>query len=131
MSRRFRLGGTLLGLLIAQPAFTAQQPSSVAMEQLAKDKGCYLCHTAKSVKAGPERLLPFAPSWVDIAIKYRGQKDAEDRLTRIVLQGSGAGPNGRHWQGKVSDVGMLPNVPEIDESDARRLVHWILSFPRG
>jgi len=126
MTRRLRLVSMLFVCFIRHPAFAAQ-PSSLAMEQLAKDKGCYLCHAEKPVKGGPESLLPFAPSWVDIAKRYQGQKDAEDRLTKVVLQGSGPGPKDRHWQGKVSDVGMLPNV-QINENEARQLVHWILSF---
>jgi cytochrome c len=98
------------------------------MEQLAEDKGCYLCHRARPEKAKPDQLLPYAPSWLDIARKYKGQKDAEHRLSEIVLQGSGPGSKDRHWQGKVSDVGMLPNIQQIDETQARQLVHWILSF---
>jgi len=34
----------------------------------------------------------------------------------------------RHWKGNASEVGMLPNVKEHDEQQARQLVHWILSF---
>lgn len=98
------------------------------MEQLASDMGCYLCHRAKPEKAKGDQLLPYAPSWVDIARKYKGQRDAEELLTRIVLQGSGPGTKDQHWQGKVSDVGMLPNIQEIDEVQARQLVRWILSF---
>jgi hypothetical protein len=44
-----------------------------------------------------------------------------------VLSGSGRGGKDRHWQGKVSEVGMLPNLQQIDEGQARQLVHWILS----
>jgi cytochrome c len=111
----------------AQPA-RAAQPSPKAMDQLASDKGCYLCHRAQPGKPGPNEVLPFAPSWRDIARRYKGQKEAEDRLTEIVLAGSGRGGKDRHWQGKVSEVGMLPNVQEIDEDQARQLVRWILSF---
>jgi len=96
------------------------------MEQLAVDKSCYLCHRAQPTKAREDSLLPYAPSWLEIARKYRGQKDAEDRLTAIVLGGSD--PKDRHWRGKVGDSAMLPNVPEIDETQARQLVRWILSF---
>jgi cytochrome c len=119
------IGALTLGTLVS-----AAQPSPSAMEQLASDKGCYLCHRAEPEKAGAEKLLPFAPSWRDIARKYRGQKDAEDRLMEIVLSGSGPGGKDRHWQGKVSEFGMLPNVKEIDEDQARQLVHWVLSFDR-
>ena len=117
----------LLSLPTGQSALAAE-PTSSAMDQLANDKGCYLCHAVKPVNGKPGDLLPYAPSWTDIAAKYKGQRDAEDRLTQIVLGGSGHGPKDRHWQGKVSDVGMLPNVPEIDEVQARQLVHWLLSF---
>lgn len=34
----------------------------------------------------------------------------------------------RHWKGEANEVGMLPNVKELDEQQARQLVHWILSF---
>jgi cytochrome c551/c552 len=96
------------------------------MERLATDKGCYLCHRAEVPRAREGALLPYAPSWVEIARKYRGQNGAEDRLTAIVLGGSD--PKDRHWRGKVSDAQMPPNVPEIDETQARQLVRWILSF---
>ena len=106
----------------------ADQPLWRAMDQLASDKGCYLCHRAEAAKPGPNQMLPFAPSWTDIARRYKGQTDAEDRLTDIVLSGSGGRGKDVHWKGKVSDVGMLPNVREIDEDQARQLVRWILSF---
>ncbi len=98
------------------------------MLNLANDKSCSLCHSIESPKASADRLLPFAPAWKDIARKYRGQKEAEDRLTRIVLGGTGASPDGRHWQNKVRDPFMLSNASEISEVDARRLMHWILSL---
>jgi len=116
----------LLALVIGRSAL-ATEPSPRAMDQLAADKGCYLCHRVKPVKPKGEALLPYAPSWADIAKKYKGQRDAENRLTQIVLGGSD--PKDRHWQGKVSDI-MLPTVKEIDEDEARQLVHWILSFAR-
>ncbi len=60
--------------------------------------------------------------------KYKGQRDAAERLTAIVLHGSGLGPGDRHWQRKASGVAMLPNAVEINEADARKLVRWILSL---
>jgi len=116
-------------LLIGQSALAAQ-PSSAELDELATAKGCYLCHRVEPVKRKPDDLLPFAPSWKEVALKYRDQKSAEDRLTEIVLAGSGNYGKDRHWKGKVGEVGMLPNVKEIDEDQARQLVHWILSFDR-
>ena len=126
MDRR-RLLATLVVLVIARSA-SAAGPSAAAMNQLASAKGCYLCHRADPGEPNPHAMLPFAPSWKDIAVKYKGQKGAEQRLTLIVLQGSGSDPKQQHWQGKVSEVGMLPNTASIDKEQARQLVHWILSF---
>jgi cytochrome c len=124
---RSSLLSTLVALLIGQSA-PAAQPSLGEMDELASAKGCYLCHRVEPVKRKPDDLLPYAPSWKDIALRYRGQKNAEDRLTEVVLGGSGDNGKDRHWKGKVSEVGMFPNVQEIDEGQARQLVHWILSF---
>jgi cytochrome c len=124
---RRRLFSTAVILLIGQSA-SAAQTYSAEMDALAYAKGCYLCHRVEPVKRKPDDSLPFAPSWKDIALSYRGQKSAEGRLTEIVLAGSGNYGKDRHWKGKVGEVGMLPNVKEIDEDQARQLVHWILSF---
>ena len=113
-------------LLLVVRSVCAADSAPADMERLATDKGCYLCHRAGPNKAREGALLPYAPSWAEIARKYRGQAAAEDRLTVIVLGGSD--PIDRHWRGKVSDSQMLPNVPEIDGNQARQLVRWILSF---
>jgi cytochrome c len=126
---RLSLLASFLSGMTGESALAAQRSPSAA-DQLASDKGCYLCHRAEPGKPGPNELLPFAPSWRDIARKYKGQKDAEDRLTQIVLAGSDRGGKDRHWQGRVSEMGMLPNIKEIDEDQARELVRWILSFAR-
>lgn len=126
-----RLGLLVMLVLFSswQSALAAQPPAS-AMKELASDKACDLCHRDAPAKPRAGEPLPLAPSWKDIARKYKGQKDAEDRLTEIVLSGSGGGGKERHWQGKMTDLGMLPNAKEIDEDQARQLVHWILSFDR-
>jgi cytochrome c551/c552 len=100
------------------------------MDELPSAKGCYPCHRTEPRKRKPDDLLPSAPSWKEIALMYRRQKDAEDRLAQIVFEGSGNDGKDRHWKGKVSEVGMLPNVKELDEDQATQLVHWILSFAR-
>lgn len=126
-----RIGFSLLLLSVAvlcgQPAFAAK-PTPNEMDELAAAKGCYLCHRAKPATRHPDDVLPYAPSWQDIAQRYRRQNDAQNRLTQIVLEGSGNNGKDRHWKGKVSEVGMLPNMQEIDESQAKSLAQWILSF---
>jgi len=114
--------------LFAALNVSAAQPSSKEMNELATEKGCYLCHRAQPGKPGPNELLPSAPSWKEIAVRYKGQKGAEQRLTEVVLSGSERGGKERHWQGKVLDAAMLPNVKELDDEQAEQLVRWILSF---
>ena len=121
---------SILATIVLGPSARAAQPASDAMDRLAVEKGCYLCHTAKSAPRKRDEVLPHAPSWSDVAAKYKGRRDAEELLTRIVLRGSWDEPGNRHWQGKVGDVGMPPNVPQIDSHQARELVRWILAFPR-
>ena len=69
--------------------------------------------------------MPTAPSWQDIARRYRGSPDAEDRLVELVLAGSD--PGNRHWKGHVEFDRMLSNEVATTPDEARRLVHWILS----
>jgi len=114
-------------LLIAHSTSDAQ-PTHPQMDELASAKGCYLCHRAYPLPRKPDDAMPLAPSWQDIAMRYRGQKNAEVRLTEIVLSGSAGYGKDRHWKGKEGEAGMLPNVKEIDEDQARQLVYWILSF---
>jgi cytochrome c len=108
----------LAALLIGQSALAAQRASG-EMDELASAKGCYLCHSVERLERKASDPLPYAPSWQDIALRYRSQKDAENHLTQVVLGGSGNGGKDRHWKGKVREVGMLPNVKEIGEDEAR------------
>ena len=105
----------------------ADDPQDQAMRKLASASGCTLCHSEEPRKAGNDEVLPIGPSWKEIARQYRGQSIAEDRLTNVVISGSGAGPKARHWANKASGVSMPPNPVEISQGDARNLVRWILA----
>jgi cytochrome c len=118
----------VVGALLMAHSTADAQPTRAQPDELASDKGCYLCHRAYPLPRKPDNVIPLAPSWQDIAARYRGQQNAEDRLTEIVLSGSPGYGKDRHWKGKEGEAGMLPNVKEIDEDQARQLVRWILSF---
>lgn len=105
----------------------ASEPDS-EMYRLATAKGCHICHNLEPSKAGSKEALPIGPAWKDVAKKYKDQKDAADRLMRIVLQASGPGPEGRHWKDRARGVAMPANALVINETDARKLVRWILSL---
>ncbi|MFO1220010.1 MAG: c-type cytochrome [Burkholderiaceae bacterium] len=107
------------GAALATPAEYAK-----AMLDLATERGCMACHSIEPVAKRADGLPPIAPAWRDIAIKYRNDPGAHDRLTRTVLGGSQA--QARHWSGKVSDVNMPPNAGVVSEREAHELVNWLL-----
>ncbi|MGO9992599.1 MAG: c-type cytochrome [Steroidobacteraceae bacterium] len=97
-----------------------------AMIALATHSGCLTCHSIKSASASDQSTKPVGPAWQDVAIKYKGQKDAVHVLTSTVMGGSN--PYVSHWKGKVSGLAMPPNAVAISRRDARQLVKWILSL---
>ncbi len=82
---------------------------AMANADLAKAKNCMACHAVATKVVGP--------AYKDVAAKYAGQKDAEDKLVAKVIKG-GAGV----W-GAVP----MPANPQVSEADARTLVKWVLA----
>ena len=82
---------------------------AMANADLAKAKNCMACHAVANKVLGP--------AFKDVAAKYAGQKDAEDKLVGKVLKGgSGA------W-GAIP----MPANPQVSEAEARTLVKWIMA----
>ncbi len=81
----------------------------MANADLAKAKNCMACHAVANKVVGP--------AYKEVAVKYAGQKDAEDKLVQKVIKG-GAGV----W-GTIP----MPANPQVSEAEARTLVKWILS----
>ena len=106
------------------PARATRAENDDAMLKLATSSGCMVCHSILPIPKRADGLPPIAPAWRDIAIKYRDDVGASERLTRTVMTGSN--PQSRHWAGKVSSVTMPPNAAVVTEADARVLVNWIL-----
>lgn len=78
--------------------------------QLAKKSGCLNCHAI-------DRKV-FGPAWSAVAVKYRGDAGAEERLaTKIAKGGSGA------WGATA-----MPANPNVGEGDRRALARFILSL---
>lgn len=115
-----------LTLSLGVPGAFADEKTDAEMKQLAVSSGCMTCHSIEPGKPGPDGKSPIGPAWRDVANKYKGQKDAADKLTKTVMQGSN--PYDSHWKGKVSGLAMPPNVVAIKEGDANKLVIWILSL---
>ena len=97
-------------LLIGLAAVAAMASNAaLANADLAKAKNCIACHAPANKLVGP--------SYKDIATKYAGQKDAEDKLSQKVMKG-GSGV----W-GAVP----MPANRQVNEAEARALVKWILT----
>jgi cytochrome c len=79
-------------------------------EALAKAKNCMACHSVNTKLVGP--------AYKDVAAKYAGQKDAEQKLVQKVIKGG---------SGVWGSVPMPPN-PQVSEAEAHQLVKWILSL---
>jgi len=120
---RCMVAGAVLGTA-AWPAAATPAEYAQAMLKLATERGCMACHTVAPAPRRADGLPPIAPAWRDIAIKYRDDPAASERLTGIVMTGSN--PRARHWTGKVSDVAMPPNAAVVTRDEARQLVNWLL-----
>ncbi len=83
---------------------------AMASLELAKSKNCMACHAVDSKLVGP--------SYKDVAKKYAGQKDAEDKLVQKVIKGG---------SGVWGAVPMPPN-PQVTEAEAKTLVKWVLGL---
>ena len=83
--------------------------SAMANADLAKAKNCMACHAVATKVLGP--------AFKDVAAKYAGQKDAEDKLVSKVLKG-GAGAWGTM---------PMPANPQVSDAEARILVKWVMA----
>jgi len=120
---------TILLCLTGQAAADAESHDA-EMTALAHRAGCPLCHesTPRTFGDGSKRYL--APSWEQVATRYRDDPLAEDSLTRTVLSGTGRLLADQHWRGKVFFSQMPNNDVQVSSAEARALVRWILGRPR-
>ena len=96
-------------LLVLVATSALMSGAAMANADLARAKNCIACHAAANKVVGP--------AYKDIAAKYAGQPDAENKLVQKVLKGgSGA------W-GAVP----MPANGQVSEAEARTLVKWVLS----
>ncbi len=91
-------------------ALGLQLTPSQADQSLANARNCMGCHHLEKKVVGP--------AYKDVAIRYRGDKAAVDRLAaKIVKGGTGA------WGAAV-----MPANSQVSEADAKKLAAWILSL---
>jgi cytochrome c551/c552 len=103
----------------------ARAADGEAMRLLAEERGCTTCHQDNPVPKGSKAIIASAPSWREIADRYRGRAGAEARLAAEVV--GGTDPKERHWKSQAAFTSMLPNEVAVSDDEARSLVRWILS----
>jgi cytochrome c len=84
-----------------------------AAQALARQNNCFRCHGVEKAKDGP--------AWKDVAAKYKGKADAEQRLTTHLTTGEKAKfADGHEEEHKI--------IKSPDPAKTKNLVEWILSL---
>lgn len=98
-------------LLVLAPA--AQAADADAAQALARQNNCFRCHSVEKAKDGP--------AWKDVAAKYKGKPDAEQRLITHITSGEKAKfPDGHEEEHKI--------IKSPSPEKTKNLVDWILSL---
>ena len=103
---KFRIKSISTAWLLLAAAHAAP---AYAQADLAQKKNCMACHAVDKKLVGP--------AYKDVAAKYAGQSDAEDKLAQKVIKGG---------TGVWGQIPMPPN-PQVSEAEAKQLVKWVLS----
>ncbi len=99
----------MLRTLTVFAVLAALSAPALANEQLASKSGCLACHAVDKKIVGP--------SYKEVAAKYKGDKDAEAKLSEKVKKGG---------TGVWGQIPMPPNT-QVSDADIHTLVKWILS----
>jgi cytochrome c len=103
-------------LVLAAALFVAGGASAAldntGAEAMMKKDGCAACHTIDKKLVGPP--------YVEVAAKYKGDKDAVAKLSDKVKKG-GVGAWGQ--------IPMPPNA-QVSDADIKDLVTWILTLKK-
>ena len=103
--------------LAAALVLTAFATPVLASEDLAKAKNCLACHNVDKKVVGP--------SYKEVAVAYKGDKDAVTKLTQIILKGTGK--NGDKFATKFGPMPMMANAG-VSEAEAKTLATWIVGM---
>ena len=101
---------SVAALLTAGTAHAALD--TAAAEAMMKKDGCAACHALDKKLVGP--------AYVEVAAKYKGDKDAVAKLTKKVKEGG---------SGVWGQIPMPPNVA-VPTADITELVTWILTLKK-
>ena len=116
MKREFSAGKLLAiaaaGAMLAMSA-QVHAVDAAAAEALARQNGCLKCHGVDKKKDGP--------SYKEVAAKYKGKSEAEQRLITHITTGEKAKfPDGHEEEHKI--------IKTKDMNEIKNLIQWILSL---
>lgn len=98
------------GMFMAAPVFAVD---AAAAETMVRQNGCFKCHSIDKKKDGP--------SYREVAAKYRGKPEAEQRLITHITSGEKAKfPDGHEEEHKI--------IKTKEMNEIRNVVQWILSL---
>ncbi len=97
------------GLMAVSAANAA--PDAAAAQSLLKDSGCLACHAVDKTKG--------ATSFKDVAKKYKGKADAQDKLIKHVTLKPMVEKDGEKMQHKA--------LKTTDAAAVKNVVDWILA----
>ena len=98
---------TLLGL-----AATSRAADEEAARGVARQNNCFKCHGVDKKKDGP--------AWKEVAAKYKGKPEAEEKLIHHITSGEKA----KFEDGHEEDHKIIKASP----AETKNLVDWILSL---
>jgi len=87
-------------------------PDAAAAQELAKSSGCMTCHAIDKQK--------MAPSFKDVAKKYKGKADAQDAIVKHITLKPMVEVDGQKMPHKA--------VKSSDPAQAANVAQWILSL---
>ncbi len=103
---------TMAGLALAAAGNAHAVLDNAAAEALMKKDGCAACHSIDKKIVGP--------AYIEVATKYKGDKNAVALLTKKVKEGS---------VGVWGQIPMPPNAT-APATDVTELVNWILALKK-
>ena len=111
--------GIFLGVLMSTaPGLIAQERASLPPAELAKQAGCFECHSVDNKVVGP--------AYADVAARYKGDANARERLIETVKHG-GKG----NWTRITRGVPMPSHSPRLTDEEISLLVDWVLGLESG
>jgi cytochrome c len=98
--------------VLAFSAAAQSQVDAVAAQALAKKSECLKCHSVDKKRDGP----PYK----EVAAKYKGKPDAEEKLYKHITTGPKVKIDGKEEEHEI--------VHTKNEAEIRNLIRWILSL---